>query len=358
VRLALAVCLLCLAAATAHAQSITASCDTPAGRDGCNRWYTSEWVAVSWQWPAGGLPISGCANASLFEEVPVEKRSCTVQWVDATVRKEVWIGIDRTPPQLVGLEPARPPGPNGWFNSPVALTFIGRDETSGLASCSATTYGGPDGFGVPISGSCTDVAGNVVSGTLPLNYDSTAPSHPEVRAMPGNKRVVLEWSAAAGVQVEVVRTRRGAKAVLVFRGQGDHLTDTRLHNGRRYRYAVTLIDQAGNRSTGKASAVPTGSPLLLPANGAQVRTAPTLVWKPVRRARYYNVQLHRNGSKILTRWPRVAHLKLRPSWTFDGRRRKLVPARYCWYVWPGFGARSAHRYGRLLGRSCFTVVRG
>jgi hypothetical protein len=334
-------------AGPASAQSVTANCDTPSGRDSCNHWYTDQWVAVSWQWPAGGLPISGCSNASLLSEAPLEKRSCVVQWVDATVTKQIWIGIDRTPPQLVGLRPGRPPNSNGWFNRPVQLTFLGRDQISGVASCSSTTYGGPDGAGVPISGTCSDVAGNVGAGSQPINYDATPPERPSVEVRPGNKRVSLEWSAPPGVQAEVVRSRKGGKPVVVFSGTDEHLTDTRLHNSRRYRYVVTLIDQAGNRAADAASAVPTTSPLLLPARGARVRHAPMLVWKPVRRARYYNAQLFRRTRKVLTRWPLAPQLQL----------RKLVPARYCWYVWPGFGKRSQHRYGDLLGKSCFTVVR-
>ena len=207
---------------------------------------------------------------------------------------------------------------------------------------------GPDGLGVPIAGSCSDVAGNVGSGTLPINYDATAPRQPSVGVLPGNKQVSLEWSAPPDVLAQVVRSRKGAKPVVVFTGASEHLTDHRLHNGRHYRYVVTLIDQAGNRSADAASAVPTTSALLLPAHGARVHSAPTLVWKPVRRARYYNAQLLRRGQKILTRWPRGPHLQL----------HKLVPARYCWYVWPGFGKRSERRYGKLLGKSCFTVVRG
>ena len=69
----------------------------------------------------------------------------------------------------------------------------------------------------------------------------------------------------------------------------------------------------------------------------------------MRRARYYNAQLLRRGHKILTRWPRGAAAAARTS---------SSPARYCWYVWPGFGKRSEHRYGDLLGKSCFTVVGG
>jgi hypothetical protein len=343
----LAVAVVFLIAPAASAQSVTASCDTPpTNRDGCNHWYTTASVTLDWAWSPGGT-TTGCAGGTFTAEGRVE-RSCLVEWPDTSLSKKIWIGIDRTPPVLVSLHPAHRPNANGWFNRPVQLTFVGDDETSGVASCSSTTYGGPDGVSVPISGSCTDVAGNVGSGVLPINYDSTSPRRPSVEVMPGNKRVSVKWSAPAGVVAEVVRARKGGKRVVVFQGAGTRLTDRRLRNGRRYRYFVTLVDPAGNSSTGRASAVPTSSPLLLPARGAHVHGAPTLVWKPARRARYYNAQLFYRGRKLLTRWPEEPRLQL----------QKLEAGRYCWYVWPGFGKRAAHRYGRLLGKSCFTVVAG
>jgi hypothetical protein len=338
---------LALPSGAAAQRSISHSCDTPTSSDSCQRWYTGASVSLQWTWSPLGTLISGCQNATFTAEAVVE-RSCTVEWPDTSITQKIWIGIDRTPPQLVGVTPGRPANPNGWFNRPVQLTFQGTDATSGVASCSSMTYGGPDGLGVPIAGSCSDVAGNVGSGTLPINYDATAPRQPSVGVLPGNKQVSLEWSAPPDALAQVVRSRKGAKPVVVFTGASEHLTDHRLHNGRRYRYIVTLIDQAGNRSADAASAVPTTSPLLLPAHGARVHSAPTLVWKPVRGARYYNAQLLRRGHKILTRWPRGPHLQL----------HKLIPARYCWYVWPGFGKRSERRYGKLLGKSCFTVVGG
>ena len=91
----------------------------------------------------------GLPDATFTAEGRVE-RSCTVELPDTSISRSIWIGIDRTPPQLVGLEPGRPANANGWFNRPVKLTFVGSDATSGVASCSSTTYGGPDGLGVPI----------------------------------------------------------------------------------------------------------------------------------------------------------------------------------------------------------------
>jgi hypothetical protein len=269
---------------------------------------------------------------------------------------EVVIRIDGTPPQVLP-QPSRPPDFNGWFNHPVDVAFTGSDATSGVASCSSATYGGPDGAGVSVSGSCRDVAGNTGAGSYGLNYDATPPSAPLVTATPGNHRVRLGWSpppdAAASV---VVRYTRGASPRTVFFGQSTAYTDSGLTNEKPYRYSVAVVDQAGNRSESQVRAVPTASKLVSPPRGARLRTPPLLVWKPVRRARYYNVQLYRKH-KLLTTWPRGTQLQLHRSWRFNGKRVRLAPGRYRWLVWPGFGRRSAHRYGRLLGSSTFRIVR-
>jgi hypothetical protein len=153
----------------------------------------------------------------------------------------------------------------------------------------------------------------------------------------------------------VTRRRRGRSAV-VYRGSGGSFLDRRLRNGRRYRYVVALVDQAGNRSVDSAGAVPTSSPLLTPAAGARVASPPLLSWRRVRRASYYNVQLLRGGRKVLSRWPKATELQLARRWRFAGERRRLVAGRYCYYVWPGFGPRAQRDYGQRLGRRCFRVI--
>lgn len=102
---------------------------------------------------------------------------------------------------------------------------------------------------------------------------------------------------------------------------------------------------------------PTAPTLLAPAHGARLSAPPVLRWKAVPGATYYNVQLWRNGRKILSRWPTRTQLALRASWTYAGRRYRLTPGRYRWYVWPGLGARADARYGALLGRRTFVIVR-
>jgi hypothetical protein len=242
---------------------------------------------------------------------------------------------------------------NGWFNHPVGVSFKGSDGLSGVRSCTGLTYAGPEGAGALVNGSCTDVAGNTRTARLPINYDSTAPPAPEVTAAPRDNAVKLEWTDAPQTVAEVTRVRNG-QSTLVYRGGADAFTDRKLRNEKRYRYRVSLVDQAGNRSSGSDSAVPTDSPLLTPAANEHVGAPPLLTWRSVAKASYYNLQLFRGQRKVLSRWPGANEFQLKQSWRFAGRHRRLRAGRYCWHVWPGYGRRARRNYGELLGSRCFT----
>jgi hypothetical protein len=97
--------------------------------------------------------------------------------------------------------------------------------------------------------------------------------------------------------------------------------------------------------------------LLSPAAHATVRTRrpPLLRWTPVRRARYYNVQLFRGDRKVLSVWPVRPRYQIKKRWSRLGTPQRLRRGRYRWYVWPGFGARPKARYGDGIGPRTFTV---
>src|SRR5262249_15063328 len=84
---------------------------------------------------------------------------------------------DATPPQMTSSAPSRPPDANGWYNHPLTIAFDGSDATSGIASCSRPTYGGPDGVVASVGGTCTDKAGNTSApGSPPFQTDATPPT--------------------------------------------------------------------------------------------------------------------------------------------------------------------------------------
>jgi hypothetical protein len=205
----------------------------------------------------------------------------------------------------------------------------------------------------------------------PAAADRTPPA--EVRnalVKLGNRTVELRWGLPDDTDfdhVSVTRTVIGGSTPVgaVYSGKATAFVDRSVVSGRRYAYRITTHDRAGNGSTGVTVGATAKAFLYAPANGARVPSPPLLRWTAVRGATYYNVQLWFlsvsgqkqavKGVKVLSAWPSTTKLQLRRSWRFEGRRVRLLPGRYQWYVWPGFGKLSAQRYGQLHGESTFTV---
>jgi hypothetical protein len=349
------------AGASGAAPSVDYRCNGGA-LDSCVGWYRTS-VEVRWSYntdqftPTGG-DCFDWTTKTFSGDTPGMHLTCkghSATNSDIPAGNGFFLHIDRTAPKITGPGLPRAPDYGGWFNHPVRFGFTAQDPTSGLSSCSKGTYSGPDGVGVGLTGSCRDVAGNVASGVFRINYDATPPPSPRASVLPGKHRVRLTWHSSQYV-AEVVRLSKASGNKLLFRGGAGRFVDRRLRNGHRYRYRVTLIDQAGNRRGDRVSAVPTRSKLLLPADGAHLSNPPELVWKSVKRASYYNAQLIHRGRKVLTRWPVNNRLQLTRRWRSLGGRHHLARGRYCWFVWPGYGPRRDRNYGHVLGSSCFHIT--
>ena len=92
---------------------------------------------------------------------------------------------DETAPQ--SSPAARPPDANGWHNHAVTVTFQGIDGTSGVATCTQTTYSGPDDPSVALSGTCVDQAGNQSPSALfTTKYDETPPQATATASRPAD----------------------------------------------------------------------------------------------------------------------------------------------------------------------------
>jgi hypothetical protein len=228
------------------------------------------------------------------------------------------------------------------------------------------TFTASDASGNTISRAATlDVRPLPPAGTTPPPLPTPpAPTRPKdvtgLKAEAGDARVRLSWQIPAGVDHVVVTHQLsvGGDTQVVYTGSAESFTDRGLVNGLEYRYVVVSVDKAGNSSAGVAVvALPKATLLRSPKDGARLKKPPKLVWVKNSEASYYNVQIFRGAVKILSTWPAKATVKLKRTWKYQGHTYKLTPGVYRWYVWPGFGARSAVDYGELLGFSSFQIIR-
>ena len=289
-----------------------------------------------------------------------------------TASASVAIKYDSGPPSINSITFDRPPDSNGWYNHPVQVVFHGSDGGSGIASCSATTYSGPDTASTTVNGNCRDNAGNNAGGTSPpFKYDSTPPALTNLGTDWDDGTATLSWTASADTkEIDIDRApgKDGAATTTVFKGLASSFEDTGLQNKVKYVYTITGLDEAGNKAVDTISIVP-GAKLYSPARGGSVTSPPLLAWRPYPGASYYNVQLYFgvgkamrriasvsiSGRKVLSVWPVQPRYRLKKAWKFNKKKQALARGHYRWYVYPGLGKRTANKYGPLIGSSDFFV---
>jgi hypothetical protein len=349
------------------------------GPDG-NGWYNRE-VAVAFD---GGDALSGIASCTTATYSGPDSGAARVSGscrdiAGNTGSASYDLKYDATAP-TVEARPDRKPNAGGWYNRAIKVAFVGTDALSGVDSCAAPVeYKGPDTEKTALSGTCRDKAGNTSQPVgFEVRYDTKPPSLGRVKTEISQTGVVLRWTASAdSLTFAIVRRPglNGRKPSTIYTGKAKTFTDRRLQNGVKYRYTVTAYDQAGNGAAKALLALPksvkatraapaqqkpatSAKPALrTPRVDARVTAPPLLSWTGLPNASYFNVQLYRDGQKILTVWPKAHSFRLQASWTYQGRRYTLTPGRYRWYVWPGFGSLSANRYGKLIGSRSFVVLR-
>jgi hypothetical protein len=292
-----------------------------------------------------------------------------------------FINYDATKPTIDAPTPSPAAAPSGWFTHPVTWTFPCHDTGgSGAPGAVTASYSGPDDSTASVSATCTDGAGNSATRSVSFKYDATAPTPATLNASASDKSVALSWNPPGdAVKFTVIRSG-GGPTTTVFSGTGHNFVDMDVQNGTRYDYRLEEFDAAGNESDSSAFAVPSGTapvsttspggpisapqivptpttPSTTPPSASKgLRRPPLLKWRRVRGARYYNVQLYRGKTKILSIWPKSARLQLHSSWRYNRHRHRLSKGIYKWYVWPGFGPTSKHHYGALIGANTFRYV--
>jgi hypothetical protein len=323
------------------------------GTLGLNGWYTSN-LTVNWAFDGPVESSTGCEAVTMSADTPGRTLVCSATRDGFTTTVSKTFKVDKTAPGVsTALE--RPADANGWYNHPLTVAWVGTDATSGIESCASVRYAGPDNAAAIVSGLCRDLAGNTSGSSVTFKYDTTPPTVFGVITRLGNRLAEVSWRASADTRsVEVLRApgRDGQGETVVYRGSATGYRDTGLTVGRKYEYRVTGIDDAANRSEHTINIVATGA-LLSPAPAASisVKSPPTLLWTPVKGARYYNVQLIR-GRKVLSAWPVRPSFRLRRTWIYNRQRHSLRPGNYRWYVW----SRTKSRW-RQLGSSTFVVTK-
>jgi hypothetical protein len=321
---------------------------TLTGPRGDGGWFVGP-VTVKWA-VSGETSTTGCETRTLTADTPGTTITCSATDAsNGTAEQPVTVAIDQTAPVNLSAAPARPPDAPPFYTAPVAITWSATDATSGIAACTSLTYGGPDASAAAPQGTCRDRAGNAAAPVaLTFAYDATAPPLTNVAATArADRTIAVSWTSDADGQTVSV-TRDPGAATLLDRAPAattHGLTDGPLAAGTTYTYTITLRDAAGHATTASPQATtPAAVAAAAARNGS---TGRTLRWKRRAGARYYNFQLFRGGRKLLSAWPTSNHYTLKTRWRYRGRTHKLQPGRYRWYVWPGYGPRSAHRYGKL-----------
>ncbi|HJX48978.1 MAG TPA: HYR domain-containing protein [Gaiellaceae bacterium] len=298
--------------------------------------------------------------------------------------------VDTTPPRL---------------NVPVAITMTGRsallasDSTIAafLGSANATdlvdgtvtvTNDAPASFPIGktnVTFTAIDKNGNktVATSSVTVTLATVPPPPPpdtqppapvgKLAARASGGVVALTWVSPPGSDfdhVVVEQSSGGSPLSVAYTGSANSYTAKGLTNGVEYRFVVVSYDKTGNASAEAAIVATPAAPMLVqPKDGAVTTKPPTLTWRAVVGAAYYNVQLYRlpssvhttsgllSGLKVLSVWPTTRTLRLSAKWVFSKKAYRLTPGTYRWYVWPGFGPRADVKYGPSLGQSTF-VVRG
>jgi hypothetical protein len=153
---------------------VTYKC-SPAPQD-CSGWHRSD-VSIDWTVLPSDATVLGCQDKTYTTDTAGTNELCSADDGVASVTVQLKIKVDKTPPETTTGTPSRAADANGWYSGPVGIAFSGVDATSGIDSCTAMTYSGPESGGASVAGTCSDKAGNV-SAPFPygLKYDETAPS--------------------------------------------------------------------------------------------------------------------------------------------------------------------------------------
>ena len=354
----------------------------------------------------GPIPAVPCTPAS-GSTFPLGQTTVTCSATDAhgntgTATFKVNV-VDTTPPTLIApgdtqVYATSEAGSDGNDQGPITR-FVFGFHVADIADPSPKVTSNPPAFfpvgTTTVTFTATDASGNKASASAKLTVrpkpapGTTPPPLPppsdnkppgpvtNVQAKGGDGRAIFKWTNPTDPDfdhTEITRTTSvtssAATGTVVYSGKGTTYTDKGLQNGNQYRYVLVSVDKNGNKSAGVATVVvPKKALLKAPADGARLKQLPKrFVWLADPKAAYYNLQLYVGGTllfkstaaanptKILSTWTTAPFFVFKSPWKWEGRSYKMTKGVYTWYVWPGYGAREAAKYGPLMGSATFQVT--
>ena len=139
--------------------------------------------------------------------------------------------------------------------------------------------------------------------------------------------------------------KRPSDGTKVYRGLGTS-TGVSMRAGQTGWLALYSYAKGGKVSAPARTKVSLASLIpLRPLTGSVVHAVPVLSWRPEKGSAYYNLQLYRNGKRVLVVWPSQA--SYRPP------AGVLKPGAYVWFVWPALRVGGSAKFASLIGRATF-----
>ena len=172
---------------------------------------------------------------------------------------------DPTPPISVKITgtPDRQANQNGWYNSPVTITWTGVDNFgNSIMDCSEpATYSRPDDVGILVPGYCIDNVGKSWSGNFVLNYDSTPPTIPILTARDSNNNKLDDGVSTPSSIVNFYFSSTDNFGQVEYKCSLDHESfqdctspkQINLSSEASHNFEVISYDLAGNTSEKSAS---------------------------------------------------------------------------------------------------------
>jgi len=166
---------------------------TPARSPDSNGWYNHT-LSVSFSGTDATSGIDSCVPPQTYSGPDSANASVSGSCRDRagnTGTRMFGLSYDATAPQVTGANASRGPDHAGWYNHTLSISFTGTDATSGVDTCSQSTYSGPDDATAAVNGTCRDRAGNTSnSSTFNFQYDKT---NPTVTAAPSRAPDLNGW---------------------------------------------------------------------------------------------------------------------------------------------------------------------